>query len=171
MRCGDWERLCVIDGLGHGPLAASASLQALEVFRAAGASVTPGEIIGRCHAALKSTRGAVMAVAGINVRTGRLQFAGVGNIAVAVHSSQGVQHLTSTAGIVGYNMRDVREQDRAWRAGDIMVLSTDGLSGRSSLERYPGLARCHPALIASVLHRDHGRDNDDATVVIARDPR
>lgn len=168
---GRWQRVCVIDGLGHGPLAASAAAQALAVFNAARESDVPSQIITRCHAALKSTRGAVMAIAAIDIEAGVLLFAGVGNIAAAIHSGAGTNHLLSTEGIVGYQMRVVRDVHQPWRPGDALVLSSDGLSTRWNMARYPDLLQRSPGLVASVLFRDLVRGNDDATVVVAKDRR
>lgn len=168
---GRWQRVCVVDGLGHGPLAASAAKDAIGVFLQARESDLPADILTRCHQALKSTRGAVMAVAAIDAQAGTLSFAGVGNIAGIVYSGgQAAGHLLSTEGIVGYQMRSVRGVERAWLRGDTLVLSSDGLSGRWNMARYPNLLQRLPVLVASVLFRDFARDNDDATVVVARGP-
>jgi anti-sigma regulatory factor (Ser/Thr protein kinase) len=169
--CGRWERLCVVDGLGHGPLAAIASSAATSAFRAAGENDTPAEIIHSCHAALAGTRGAVMGVVAIDAEAGRFLYAGVGNIAGMVLSGLSANHLLSTEGIVGHRIRTVRMVQRPWSPGDAVVLSSDGLSGRWNLARYPGLLQHHPLLTASVLFRDFARDTDDATVLVAKDLR
>ena len=49
-----------------------------------------------------------------------------------------------------------------------LIVCTDGISSRFSVERYPGLVRCHPSLTAALLYRDFGRRRDDATVVVVR---
>jgi anti-sigma regulatory factor (Ser/Thr protein kinase) len=169
--CGRWERLCLVDGLGHGPLAAIASSAATSAFREAGEDETPADIIQRCHKALMGTRGAVMGIVAIDTEAGRFLYAGVGNIAGMVLSASGANHLLSTEGIVGHRVRTVQMVQRAWSAGDAVVLSSDGLSGRWNLARYPGLLYHHPLLAASVLFRDFARDTDDATVVVAKDLR
>jgi anti-sigma regulatory factor (Ser/Thr protein kinase) len=169
--CGRWQRLCVADGLGHGPLAAIASAVAVDVFRHAVESATPLDILNQCHAAMGGTRGAVMGVAAIDVEAGRFLFAGVGNITGAVHSGAEAKHLMSTDGIVGHNFRSLRLVERTWTAGDSLVLTSDGLSSRWSLARYPGLLQRHALLVASVLFRDFARDSDDATIVVAKDRR
>jgi anti-sigma regulatory factor (Ser/Thr protein kinase) len=170
-RAGRWQRLCVVDGLGHGPLAASASRDAVKVLLKAREADSPADIISRCHQALRSTRGAVMAVAAIDVQAGSLAFAGVGNITAAVYSPAGTSHLLSSEGIVGYQMRAPRSVERPWGPGDTLIMSSDGLSGRLNPGRYPSLLLRHPFLVASVLFRDFARDNDDATVVVAKDPK
>lgn len=170
-RSGRWQRLCVVDGLGHGPLAASAAREAISVFGQSREADSPSEILNRCHQALRSTRGAVMAVVAIDTEAGALSFAGVGNINATVYSPAGPSHLLSTEGIVGYQMRTVRGVERPWSAADTLVMCSDGLSGRWNLARYPGLLERHPVLVASVLLRDFSRGNDDATVLVARGAR
>lgn len=168
VRAGRWQRLCVIDGLGHGPLAALASAKALAVFRTATDTDTPADILMRAHAALKSTRGAVMGVAAIDAEAGVLCFAGVGNIVGMLYEGDTTHHLLSVEGIVGYNARNIRMQERPWSENSTVVLSSDGLSTRWNMARYPGLLHRNVALVASVLFRDFARDTDDATVVVAK---
>lgn len=175
--CGDaWSvkeangelRVALLDGLGHGPLASEASLRAVDVFYRADSSNTPGDILRHAHETLKSTRGAVMAVARIDPVKNAVAFAGVGNIVGLIVSGESTHHLLSTDGTVGYNMRLVRESSLDWTARSILILTTDGLSTRWNLNRHPGLAQHHPSLIAGVLHRDFARDSDDATVVVVK---
>ncbi len=175
--CGDaWSvdeangnlRVVLLDGLGHGPLASDASLRAVGVFLQSNPADTPADILRTAHEALKSTRGAVMSVARIEPDKNSISFAGVGNIVGLVVSGESTQHLLSTDGTVGYNMRLVRESTLDWTARSMLILTTDGLSTRWNLNRHPGLAQHHPSLIASVLHRDFARDSDDATVVVVK---
>jgi anti-sigma regulatory factor (Ser/Thr protein kinase) len=161
-------RTVLLDGLGHGPLASDASQRAVGIFRQADRLDSPASILRHAHEGLKGTRGAVMAVAQIDTAAGWVQFAGVGNIVGVVVSGDTSQHLISTDGTVGYNMRLVREVSVQWTARSVMILTTDGLSTRWNLNRHPGLVQHHPSLIAAVLHRDFARDTDDATVVVVK---
>lgn len=170
-KVGRWQRLCVIDGLGHGPLAALAANEASAVFRSATAADTPADILARAHTVLKPTRGAVMAVAAIDVAAGILYFAGVGNIAGVLFKGEESHHLLSVEGIVGYNARNIRMQERPWGEDCTIILNTDGLSSRWSLARYPGLLQRDAGLVASVMFRDFARDTDDATVLVAKGKR
>jgi anti-sigma regulatory factor (Ser/Thr protein kinase) len=167
-RAGGWQRLCVVDGLGHGPLAARAAADAIAVVRAAPAAHTPLEILQHAHEALKPTRGAVMGLAAIDVAAGRLCFAGIGNIAAAIYGGEETRHLLSVEGVVGYQSRTLKMEEQPWNAGCVLALSSDGISTRWNLSRYPGLASRHPMLIASVIHRDFARETDDATLLVAK---
>ena len=117
---------------------------------------------------IKTTRGAVMAIAKFEPANALLSFAGVGNIVSIVNSGDTTQHLLSTDGTVGYNMRAVRPTEASWSPGTVFIATTDGVSTRWNLNRHPGLVSRHPSLIASVLHRDFARDADDATIVVVK---
>lgn len=180
VECGDawgyahaarFERVCVVDGLGHGPLAASASAQALAVFEAAAPGDSPVTLLQDAHAALKGSRGAVMAVACIDTEEGTIRFSGVGNIAAGMFFGDESHRFHSIDGIVGYNARGMRVQERPWAAGATLIMSSDGLSSRLGLRRRNGLLQRHPGLIAAVMYREYARGSDDATVVVARDSR
>lgn len=165
---GRWQRVCVVDGLGHGPLAARASSEAIKVFKACPEADSPVNILEKAHAALKPTRGAVMAVVSIDTAAGIASFAGIGNIAGVIFGGPKAQHLMSIEGIVGHNVRTFRQHDYPWSAESVLVMNSDGLVSRWNVAKAPGLLNRHPALIAAVLHRDFARDSDDSTVVVAK---
>ncbi len=52
--------------------------------------------------------------------------------------------------------------------GATLVMHSDGLISRWTLDAYPGLAAHDPALVAGVLYRDFQRGRDDVTVLVAR---
>ncbi len=165
---GKRQLICLVDGLGHGPLAALASARAISVFEAARPDATPADILTLAHEQIKDTRGAVMAVLALDAMAGTADFCGIGNIAAAIHLGTESKHLLSIEGTVGYRVRATRTQTAPWAPAAVAILSTDGLSGRCGPAKYPGLLSRHPSLIASVLFRDHARDTDDATIVVAR---
>nr|WP_260854500.1 ATP-binding SpoIIE family protein phosphatase [Paraburkholderia sp. BCC1884] len=175
--CGDaWSAryvgkhlwITLLDGLGHGPLAAEASNRAIQIVQQANPDDKPADVLRAAHQGIKTTRGAVMAIAMFDTDSALMQYAGVGNIVAIVASGDDTQHLISTDGTVGYNMRTVRPTEVAWRKGSVYIATTDGLSTRWNLNRHPGLTDRHPSLIANVLHRDFGRDADDATIVVVK---
>jgi anti-sigma regulatory factor (Ser/Thr protein kinase) len=175
--CGDgWavlqERdrivLLVVDGLGHGPVAAQAAREAERVFAESAPYATPTDLLERMHGALRTTRGAAVAVAEVDTLAGEVRFAGVGNIAGMVRS-QGVRRQTvSHNGTVGAAIRKLHEFTYSWSEDAVLLLHSDGINTSWQLENYPGLTNAHPALIAGVLYRDANRGRDDATVVVAR---
>jgi hypothetical protein len=77
--------------------------------------------------------------------------------------------MVSMNGTAGQGAARVRAFDYAWEARATLVMASDGLDTRWSLDDYPGLAARDPALIAGVLYRDHTRGRDDVTVVAVRE--
>jgi anti-sigma regulatory factor (Ser/Thr protein kinase) len=130
----------VVDGLGHGPEAADASRAAVQ----AAAAITEIDL---------SNRGVC--------------FAGIGNISATIASPNHSQSMVSHNGIVGHRMHRVQEFTYSWPADAVLVMHSDGLSNRWTLDQYPGLQRRRPALMAGVLYRDFQREIDDATVLVA----
>jgi anti-sigma regulatory factor (Ser/Thr protein kinase) len=157
----------VVDGLGHGPDAAIAARAALATAKEH-RDKSPAEIIERAHGSLRSTRGAAMVVAEINLTGSVVRFCGVGNIAATIVHNQQVRHLVSHNGIVGQEARKISEFTYPWSGEALLVMHSDGLSARWDLETYPALVRRDPALIAGVLYRDFSRGRDDMTVLVAR---
>lgn len=174
--CGDrWEaapwrtgaRLTVVDGLGHGPLAADAAHLAVLTFRKH-ADERPRGVLEAMHVALRGTRGAAAAVAELDEERQMLTFAGVGNISGAVVAAGATRRMVSHNGIVGQAMPSVREFMHPWPPGALLVLHSDGVMTHWRLDAYPGLEQRHPSLIAAILYRDFTRGRDDATVAVAK---
>jgi anti-sigma regulatory factor (Ser/Thr protein kinase) len=93
--------LLVVDGLGHGAAAASASSEAIKVFEAQDHR-SPHAIIESAHLALRSTRGAALAIAEIDFQQQSVRFAGIGNIAASIDSATEHHNLVSYNGTVGH---------------------------------------------------------------------
>ena len=159
--------LAVADGLGHGPAAREASLMAIRHVLEHPERHLP-DLQQECHAALSHTRGAVMALA--RIADDAATIASVGNVAAYVcgpgmsHRFVGSQFALGVPGPA----RNVR-LDRApiWPR-DALLLYTDGLSARASLEGELDLLREHPIVVAHAMLERFGRDDDDALVLVAR---
>jgi anti-sigma regulatory factor (Ser/Thr protein kinase) len=174
--CGDdWavvERanggiVVVVDGVGHGAGAAEASTRALATLEGRRGR-SPHEIVDDVHHALRGTRGAAMSVAELDLDGGVVRFAGIGNVAgVIVGAAQ--RNLVAHHGTLGHQVRAAHEFSYPWHAGDLLILASDGLRTRWSLDHYPGATARHPSIVAALLHRDFRRDRDDATVVVVRE--
>ena len=177
LECGDgwavWSAgqltsIFLCDGLGHGTEAAHATRVAIDAFRKhaeRGASA----VVQFVFDALKSTRGAAVALAALDHREARLTFCGLGNIAGAIVSEgESPRHLVSHNGIAGHTMRRLQEFTYPLPPGSLVVLHSDGVGTSWSLNKYTGLSVRRPDVIAGVLYRDFRRGKDDATVVVAR---
>jgi anti-sigma regulatory factor (Ser/Thr protein kinase) len=158
----------VADGLGHGEHAAEASRVAVEAFRRH-AGLAPADLLARVHEALRPTRGAAVAIAGVDQRRGVVRFAGIGNVYATIVSGGATRSLVSHHGTAGGVARRIQEFTYPWSAGDLLVLHSDGITAHWKPDAYPGLTQRDPALVAGVLYRDHARARDDATAVVVRE--
>jgi anti-sigma regulatory factor (Ser/Thr protein kinase) len=164
---GDRRQVMLCDGLGHGPIAAMAARSVVSEFLAAPPG-DPATVLERVHQRTHHTRGSVVGVAELDVVHGLVRYAGIGNIASTILSSEQRRALVSLPGIVGQQRRDIREFAYPLAAGDLVIMHSDGLTGRWDLSAYPNLAGQAPILIAATLLRDHAKRRDDASVVVAR---
>jgi negative regulator of sigma-B (phosphoserine phosphatase) len=167
---GDAALFGVIDGLGHGPAAATAALHAVDALT--GASTERLEVLVQlCHRALGGTRGVAMTLARVDFGASTLSWTGVGNVTayLVAKAAAGVQIRSSArlaAGIVGYRIPEIGPaQVVSLRAGDLIVIATDGIA-EDHLDHidFAGSA----TVIAEQILGKHAKESDDAMVLTAR---
>lgn len=159
--------LVVLDGLGHGQLAADAAHRGLRTHRQH-ATLSPSELLRALHADLAGTRGAAVSAVEVARSERRVTFAGLGNVTGGIVDDDRVRRFTPLNGTVGTQLPRLQSFDHAVEPGALVVLHSDGLGSKWDLARYPGLLRKPAAIIAGALYRDAHRDRDDATVVVLR---
>ena len=172
--CGDTWHLAMdgqhisallIDGLGHGADAEAAAQLGARVFAEA-PFADPLHQLHAMHQAMSGSRGGAAAVAHYDASSGRLSFTGIGNIGASLITPTHARGLASLPGIVGGQFRKAQVFDYPDVNGTMLIMYSDGLQSRWSLQDYPGLVHRHPAIIAGVLHRDFCRGRDDVTVLV-----
>jgi anti-sigma regulatory factor (Ser/Thr protein kinase) len=175
IECGDIWRIAsrdgstailVADGLGHGPLAATAARAAAAAFGERPFDA-PTDCMQHLHQALAGSRGAAAACAVLDPGRAKIAYSGVGNISGSVLSAEHSRGMVSHNGVLGSRPLRPRQFEYDYAAGDRVVMHSDGISARWTLSAYPGLFRRHAAVIAAVLYRDYARTRDDATVVVS----
>lgn len=174
--CGDgwhlaWDgsRLAatMIDGLGHGLPASEATARGLGAVAEAG--LLPADaLVARMHARMAGSRGGAAAVFSCDLDSGQAQFAGIGNIAAALHEGGASRGLPSHPGIVGANVRRIHAFAFTVVPGSLLLMHSDGLQARWSFAQYEGLQYRHPAMVVAVLHRDCDRGRDDTGILAVR---
>jgi len=173
--CGDSWALAVrpgglsamlVDGLGHGEEAEQAAFCGRAAFCAEPFNA-PHLLMEDMHQAMKNSRGGAVAIARFDARRDSLDFAGIGNVSACLVTPEKTRGLASHPGIVGAQYRKIQTFDYAPVNANLLILHSDGLQSRWNLRDYPGLVQRHPAVIASVLHRDFSRGRDDVTVLVA----
>ncbi len=164
---GSGTSAIVADGLGHGILAAEASAAAVAAFHN-GATRSVAEVLERVHLALRSTRGAAVAVSRIDHENYRVVYAGLGNISGVLLGGARAQFMVSLNGTAGMEARRFQEFEYTLPPDGALVMHSDGINTSWSVEAYPGLLRRHPSVIAGILYRDASRGRDDACVLVGR---
>jgi anti-sigma regulatory factor (Ser/Thr protein kinase) len=153
------------DGLGHGPLAASAAMEAVAAALEDPLG-EPATLVERAHRRMAHTRGGALAV--VQVAGQVVRFAGLGNITGAIVANGTRKGMLSVPGIAGHQARTIRQFEYGAPAGAAIVLHSDGLSGRWEAAALPGLNARDPLVIAAVLLARAGSRRDDAGVLVLR---
>jgi serine phosphatase RsbU (regulator of sigma subunit) len=162
-------RLAVIDGLGHGPSAASAAaaaLAALAETSARGLETT----LRVCHEALIGTRGAAISLADVDLTARQLTYVGVGNVEARLWLPTRTQRLITQRGIVGAILPTLRTFEAPLATGWHLVMHSDGVSARfelSGLDGSPTSGEADPQRLAEAILERWSRTTDDATVLVA----
>lgn len=163
----DGRSFCLVDGLGHGVLAADAAKVAIDIFNKH-QEISPAAALERMHAAMKATRGAAGAVVQINPDAGTLDFAGIGNISCVLLSNGRSQSLVSHNGTLGHQLRRVQQFSYRYNPRDLLLMHSDGLTTQPKQGIPPGLVSQPPNVIAPFLFSEQLRGRDDATLLVNR---
>lgn len=165
MRQDQLVLFAVADGSGSGAKAAWAAQQCLT-----GLAVPEGRLddaFRLSHVRLRGGRGAAMALLAVDPYSGWLSWAAVGDVdAVLLRDEQGRRsHLASVvqiAGTLGITFDRIAPDSHLLGPGDLMVVSTDGVSRDLDLRASAALSA--DEIAERVLH-DHGRVSDDCLVM------
>jgi negative regulator of sigma-B (phosphoserine phosphatase) len=160
----------VIDGLGHGPAAATAALRAVDALRHADTERLE-VLVQLCHRVLGGTRGVAMTLARVEYADSTLSWTGVGNVTanLVAKDATGV-HIRSSArlaaGIVGYRIPEIKPaQGVSLRGGDLIVIASDGIT-EDHLDHIDFAASA--TVIADEILSKYAKESDDALVLAAR---
>ena len=153
------------DGLGHGPMAAAASREAIAAVREAPGG-EPAALLERAHHRMGRTRGGAMAVVRIDGKS--VRFAGLGNVAGWIITGNTRQGMVSLPGIAGHQARKFRQYEYAIEPGAAVVLHSDGLSSRWNIADLPGLVGQDPLVMAAALLSEAGVHRDDSGVLVLK---
>ena len=157
----------MVDGLGHGPMAAAAAETALTHFQK-----KPFHdlalLVQSAHETLRSTRGAAVAMAGLDADNALIRSVGAGNVVTRVLSGVSDRTLLTQQGTIGLTIRRPEVVATPWPPHAIVVMHTDGVQQRWSGAALAPLLGRDPSLAAALLVRDYCRGRDDATAMVVR---
>jgi anti-sigma regulatory factor (Ser/Thr protein kinase) len=153
------------DGLGHGPLAATAATEAVAVALE-DPRAEPAVLVERVHRRITHTRGGAIGV--VQVAGPAVRFAGLGNVAGVILAGGTRRSMLSVPGIAGHQARAIRQFDYTAPPGAALVLYSDGISGRWDASALPGLHLRDPLVVAAMLLAEAGTRRDDAGVLVLK---
>jgi anti-sigma regulatory factor (Ser/Thr protein kinase) len=153
------------DGLGHGPLAASAAMEAVTAILEEPAA-EPAILVERAHRRMNHTRGGAVGV--VQVTGPVIRFAGLGNISAMILADATRKGMLSVPGIAGHQARTIRQFDYDAPPGAAIIMHSDGLSNRWDPRVLPGLSGRDPLVVAAALLAEAGTRRDDAGVLVLK---
>ena len=153
------------DGLGHGPLAATAAMEAVTAVLEEPAA-EPAVLVERAHRRMNHTRGGAIGV--VQVAGPVIRFAGLGNIAAMILAEGARKGMLSVPGIAGHQARTIRQFEYDAPPGAAIILHSDGISHRWEPRLLPGLNARDPLVVAAALLAEAGSGRDDAGVLVLK---
>ena len=153
------------DGLGHGPLAASAAMEGVTAV-IEGPAGEPAALVERAHRRMAHTRGGALAV--VQVAGQAVRFAGLGNIAAMILADGTRRGMLSVPGIAGHQARSIRQFEYTAPPGAAIILHSDGISSRWDPAALPGLNARDPLVVAAALLAQAGSRRDDAGLLVLK---
>lgn len=161
-------KLFVGDGLGHGPEAAKAVEEAINSFKYCHEE-NPVDIIKYINSTVKKTRGLVGTVVTLDFETKEWSICGVGNILTRLSNFSQSKNYMSYNGILGHNIPgSLKEQRTPYEQGQYLVLCSDGIKTKWELSNYTGIYKNDLSVVTAAIYKDHTRNTDDASVVVAK---
>jgi anti-sigma regulatory factor (Ser/Thr protein kinase) len=156
----------VVDGLGHGRSAHLAAKAATRHLRSHG-SPDLAHVMTRLHDRLQDTVGAAVSVCWIDLSSGTVRHAAIGNTVFRIQGATS-QRMGSMPGTVGVQVKTPRVETAQLNPDDVLIIHTDGISDRTDFEDYPQLRYQGVETVADRLVSQYGKRHDDATVVVCK---
>lgn len=151
--------LAIIDGLGHGPIAAEASQAAITRLETTALKTSVAGVMQLLHEDLRRTRGAAATVCMIRGRT--LEACAVGNVQLWCTKPL---PLVVSPGIVGHRVSTFRSCSYELKSAARIALASDGISTRVRLDEF---AKLSPTQACDAIFLQYRRADDDATILVA----
>jgi anti-sigma regulatory factor (Ser/Thr protein kinase) len=155
------------DGLGHGPLAATAAAQGVAAVLEEPLG-EPAALVERAHRRMSHTRGGAIGVVQFARHGQLIRFAGLGNIAAVILAEGTRRGMISVPGIAGHQARSIRQFEYTAPLGAAIILHSDGISSRWEPGELPGLNARDPLVIGAMVLAEAGTRRDDASVLVLK---
>ena len=162
--------IVLIDVLGHGAEAHSLAREMADYVSRLPVAV-PSTMIENLHKAFKGSRGAAAGCAVLDASNHGVVFAGVGNPSFRILSSSQSMTLPVSDGIIGREIRSLKDHSTQLLAKDLLIACSDGVAENFQVADYPQIfSHGEQSIVRSVVRR-FGKDYDDATCLVVRRPK
>jgi phosphoserine phosphatase RsbX len=158
--------LALVDALGHGRSAHEVAIRAVEHLKR-NCHEDLVALLAGLHECLKGSGGAVAACCRLQLATGELRCAGMGNITVRVLGPRAARFVLRD-GILGHMISSPREETSALLPGDVLILHSDGIQEHFAAWECDALLTNAVETIAAGLVCRYGKRNDDASCIVLR---
>jgi len=158
--------LALLDVLGHGVAAREVALIAQDYIENNYRSDLVDTING-LHVILRGTRGTVAALLHLDINTGKLSYAGIGNITVRI-LGQNPSRLILRDGIIGYMMSKPEKLFINLLPGDILLIHSDGIREHFDVSECADLFSESAQNIANGMFERFWKKNDDASMIVIK---
>ena len=155
----------ILDVLGHGREAYDIALNVLKILED-NYTEPLNKIIDVCHKGLRHTRGAAVALCRVDFKKKRFEHIGIGNVETRIYGTPEPIRPFFFNGTLGMVMENYRVIEYPYTEGMIIVMFSDGISGRFDLSQQMLLKT--PQEIAKFIFDNYARDTDDATVLVGK---
>jgi phosphoserine phosphatase RsbX len=158
--------IAVLDGLGHGPAAATVAKEGLRLLEQA-QSPDVVRLVHECHEGLRGSRGVVMSLAMVDSHENTMTWIGVGNVSGTLHCarSSGRKTLLLRGGLIGNALPRLQASVVPVAEGDMLIFTTDGV--KPGIEDRLLHGQSLQAIAERILARSRS-GRDDALALVAR---
>lgn len=161
--------IAIVDAIGTDDEAFAAGQTAIAILDDYTHQSMP-TLFDKCDRALKNTSGVAITAAVFNTSYNTVSWFGVGNIEGllwhrSMHTSPRYHQLALQTGLSGQGLNSLNEKCLPVQPGDLVILTSDGL--------FPGVVEAlpiegRPRAVADKILQDYAKDNEEATLLIAR---
>ena len=95
-----------------------------------------------------------------------MEYVGIGNVLTRVLNSPTPIKPINYNGSLGYRLRNFKVFQYPWVKGNIIIMTSDGISERYDPNRDPKFLKKHPIIIANTILKEYGKTFDDATILV-----
>ncbi|NCF62691.1 MAG: SpoIIE family protein phosphatase [Gammaproteobacteria bacterium] len=163
---GDCIFLAMIDGMGHGKNAYAVASNACEFLRenwSKDLNATMAAVDGE----LQDTIGGAVSLCTIDVTSGLIEYAAVGNIILRLEGSVN-QKFHAREGVVGVRRASPRNHKAQMGQTDLLIMHTDGISSRFHMADKPKMRSYAAARMAREIVEQFGKPHDDVTCMVLK---